>query len=74
MDYSSVGRMGPEWFKAPDSAQSGYIKVSTDPNHWKKTIIGSMEAWWCGKCFIKKTAGLFRREKENIHLTHNKLK
>jgi len=46
--------MGPEWFKAPDSAQSGCIKVSTDPNHWKKTIDG-MEVWWCGKCFIKKT-------------------
>jgi len=36
--------MGPEWFKAPDSAQSGRIKVSTDPNHWKK-IIDGMEVW-----------------------------
>jgi len=54
MDHSSVGRIFPEWFKAPASAQSGCIKVGTDPNHWKK-IIDDMEVWWCGKCFIKKT-------------------
>ena len=46
--------MGPEWFKPPDSSQSGCVKVSSDPNHWKKTIDGG-EVWWCGKCFTKKT-------------------
>jgi hypothetical protein len=25
--------MGPEWFKPPDSSQSGCVKVSSDPNH-----------------------------------------
>ena len=49
-----VNRMGPEWFKPPDSSQSGCVKVSSDPNHWKKTIDG-VEVWWCGKCFTKKT-------------------
>jgi len=61
--------MGPEWVKAPDSAQSGCIKVSTDPNHWKKTIDGT-DVWWCGKYFIKKTGTSGRwTDKHRCHFT-----
>jgi len=47
--------LGPEWFKPPDSNQAGCIKISSDPNHWKKTISGE-EVWWCGICKIRRGA------------------
>ena len=62
-------RMGPEWFKPPDSSQSGCVKVSSDPSHWKKTIDGC-EVWWCGKCFTKKTSTQGRwTDKHKRHFT-----
>jgi len=45
--------LGTEWFKPPDSNQAGCIKLSSDPNHWKKTIAGE-EVWWCGICSTRK--------------------